>query len=387
MQQFGRCLFFCATLVSTFSASAAPQIQGRVLGLNGRAVNQAMVTLTAVAGQSGPTAVTVFADERGYFQFPDSLANVAGATPNAQALGYRMVDAVSRKTANGVDVTLIMRPDANEAGVAPASAWLQSISDPRDKSEVVQRCVSCHQMPAPDVRAYAALIHDVPNADPAAARGESWHAIAKYMNYLSAWEFGRGVEAPPPDANGVYSAGDAEGAGKLLARTMTMSMQSVEGYQYNAPLLVNSHTVIREYEIPRPTASREALTLDDSDKIWVADVSANRVIRVDTTSGALRNFEVPSKRTTGPHTLRRAQDGSLWITPLFNGIVSRLDPKTEKWTLWQLEPVNGTPSGVHDITVDINYDVMADTHGRVWYSDIVNNALGWLDPKSGQSGA
>jgi streptogramin lyase len=151
--------------------------------------------------------------------------------------------------------------------------------------------------------------------------------------------------------------------------------------------LANARTVIREYEIPRPNAIREAITLDDPEKIWVADVSANRVIRVDTKTGALRNFEIPSKRVTGPHTLRRGQDGSLWITPLFNGIVSRLDPKTESWTLWPLEPVNGNPSGIHDITVDVNYDVMADKQGRVWYSDIVNNALGWLDPKTGKSGA
>jgi streptogramin lyase len=387
MKQSGQWIFFCTALVSAFSASGAPQIQGRVLSLNGQAVKQAMVTLAATPGQPGPTDTTVFSDDQGNFLFPDSIASASAATPSAQALGYRMADAVSRKTATGLDITLIMRLDANEAGVAPASAWLRSIADPRDRTEVVQRCVNCHQMPAPEVRAFAELIHNVPNADPAAARGESWHAIAKYMNYLSAEEFGRGADIPVPVANGVYSAGDSEGAGKLLARTMTMPMQSVEGYQYNAPLLVNSRTVIREYEIPRPNAIREAITLDDPTQIWVADVNSNRIFRVDETSGAVRSYEIPSKHAIGPHTLRRAQDGSLWITPLFNAIVSRFDPKTEKWTLWPLDPVNGVPSGMHDITVDVNYDVQADKHGRLWYSDIVNNALGWLDPKTGKSGA
>jgi streptogramin lyase len=85
--------------------------------------------------------------------------------------------------------------------------------------------------------------------------------------------------------------------------------------------------------------------------------------------------------------LRRAKDGSLWITPFFNGEVSRFDPKTEKWTLWQLPPIKGMPAGIHDITVDVNYDVMSDKRGRVWYSDIVNNAVGWLDPSTGKSGS
>ena len=34
-------------------------------------------------------------------------------------------------------------------------------------------CVSCHQFPAPEVRAYAKLIHDTPHADAADAGRQS----------------------------------------------------------------------------------------------------------------------------------------------------------------------------------------------------------------------
>ena len=368
------------TLCSPVS-HAASALAGRVVDLNGQPVKQSMVTLTNGAGQRGPTAVTVFTDESGRFQFPAG----ASGTPTAHALGYNMLEAVRSDPAG--DLTFIMRPTANEAGIAPASGWLARISDPNDKTQVVMRCVGCHQMPAPEVRAYAGMIHDVANADAEAARLQSWHAMVQYMNYLSAWEFGRGGGGPPPEPARVYSGGAADSTAALLARTMPGSFRDLEGYNYGAPLLVTARTVIREYEVPRPNAIREALTLDDPGALWAADVSANRVIRIDATTGALRDYEVPSPRIIGPHTLVRGSDGSLWVGPFFNGIVARLNPAKAQWTTWQLNVEGGGPAGVHDLTFDANHDLVTDKRGRIWFSDIVNNAAGWFDPKTGKSGS
>jgi streptogramin lyase len=374
-----------ATLCLTYALAyagdgqAAGQVTGQVVDLNGRALSQAMVTLSKPPETSGPTAVTVFTDASGRFEFP--VAQTTG-TPHAQMLGYSMLDPVPQQ---GTEFLIIMKPQANQAGVAPASAWLKDIADPTDRVAMMMRCVACHQVPAPEVRKYASMIHDVPSPNPEVSLTQSWFAISQYMNYLSAWEISRGFHSTAPVEENVYSAGDPEQTSKLLARTLTGPMREIEGYKYNAPLLVNAHTVIREYEVPRPNAIREALTLDDPSQIWAADVSTNRVIRVDANTGATRDFVIPTKLTLGPHTLRRAKDGSLWIAPLFNGVVSRLDPKTEAWSLWTLAPVKGMPAGVHDLTVDVNYDIMEDKQGRVWYSDIVNNAVGYLDPKTGKS--
>ncbi len=364
------------------AGGAAARVEGRVVDLNGRALSQAMVTLAKEPHQPGPTAVTVFTGEDGRFRFPDAHE---AQMPAAKLLGYRTVDTTARRSAEAADVTIIMRPDANQAGIAPASAWLAHLAS-ADRSALVMTCVGCHQMPAPDVRAYAKLIHDVAGANPEEARTQSWHAIVQYMNYLSAWEFGRGAEGGPPEASRVYAGGDAAPAGALLARTLVGPLQEIEGYEYGAPLLVNAHTVIREYEVPRPNAIREALTLNDPRAMWLADVSANRVIRVDTVTGALRDFVIPSARIMGPHTLTRGKDGALWVAPFFNGIAARLDPKSEHWKTWQLDTGRGTAPGVHDLTFGFNHDVLTDKRGGIWFSDIVNNAVGWFDPDTGKSG-
>jgi streptogramin lyase len=377
--RFRNLLVSAAAVSSALGSGVSDALDGRVVDLNGQPLPKAMVTLTREPGQAGPTAVTVFTDDSGRFRSPP---DTSGRAPSARALGYRMVDVASDSPAG---VTIIMRSDANQAGIAPASAWLGRAS-PDDRGQLVMACVACHQMPAPEVRAFARMIEDIPGADAASARQQSWHAIVQYMNYLSAWEFGRGAGGGPPDAARVYSGGQADPTTALLARSMTGSFQELTGYGYGAPLLADGRTIIREYEIPRPNAVREAVTLADSRSVWAADVSANRVIRVDAATGAQRDYEIPGKHLMGPHTLVRGRDGSLWVAPFFNGIVARLEPATERWQTWHLSTASGGPVGVHDLTFDSHQDLVTDRRGRIWFSDIVNNAVGWLDPATGRSG-
>ena len=84
-----------------------------------------------------------------------------------------------------------------------------------------------------------------------------------------------------------------------------------------------------------------------------------------------------------PTTLRgRAMSipsGAHWF---FNGIVSRLDPKTEQWKTWTLNLDKGMVAGVHDLSFGSDHNLMTDSSGLVWYSEIAHNAVGWFDPKT-----
>jgi hypothetical protein len=151
-------------LLLAASSHAAPLQQGRVVDLGGRPLGAAMVTWEKPGDQPGPTAVSVFTDDSGRFRFPQA---VDGGRPIVKALGYRMLDSDVAAPGDGAGITLIMRADANQAGTAPASAWLGRAADPATREAAVMTCVGCHQMPAPEVRAYASSIHDVPHADAA----------------------------------------------------------------------------------------------------------------------------------------------------------------------------------------------------------------------------
>jgi streptogramin lyase len=370
-------LTVCA-LGAVLEATAATR--GRVIDLNGQGLPSAMVTLTRSPQAQGPTALTVFTDEHGSFAFP---AAAPGGTLTVRLLGYRQV-ASAAPVATAADVTLLMRPEANQAGTAPASAYLRGIARDADREVLVDTCVGCHQLPAPEVRDYAKLLDDTPQTQAPAAREQSWEAVVQQMNYISAREFGRA--GGPPGRESVYSGGEPGPTAKLLAGALRGPLQEVRGYKYGAPLLVNSRTVIREYAVAEPNAIREAVTLDDPRTLFAADVSSNRIFRIDTVSGAVRTLTIPGTDLLGPHTLVRGADG-LWITAFFPGHVARLDPKSETFKLWSLAPARGHPVGIHDLSFDTNHDLTTDRQGRVWFSDIGNNSVGWLDPHTGASGS
>ena len=43
-------------------------------------------------------------------------------------------------------------------------------------------------------------------------------------------------------------------------------------------------------------------------------------------------------------------------------------------------------AGIHDMSFDAEHTLATDKQGRIWFSDIVNNAVGWFDPRTGKTG-
>ena len=281
-----------------------------------------------------------------------------------------------------LELTVIMRSTSNYADVAPASAWLAKLN-PAKREKLIADCVGCHQVPAPEFRAYAGQIVSVTGVDSAMVRKESWRAMVKYMNYLSAEEFGRGGSSAPPEANRVYSVGSGDEIADILSNYFTGTMEVLDHFDYGAPLAVTTDTVIREYEIPRPNAVREALMAGTPPKLWVADVSSNRMFAIDVASGEQEIHEIPTKMTMGPHSLHPGKDRSLWITPFFPTVLTHLDPDKGTWQKWELKTTQGELVGIHDLSFGYQHELLTDRKGRIWFSDIANNAVGYLDPGNG----
>lgn len=374
--------------------SAEGTIGGLVVDLNGNPVPQAQIIFDREEEARGASVVTVFSDESGRFAFPDSYPELTAAAPpvEVRALGYEQIDRLADFAADSnerirIDLTFVVAGVANQAAVAPASAWLERIESRSEKSKFIMDCIDCHQVPASEVRNYAGLIADQHAADPVLARSESWNAIVKYMNYLSTWEFSRGRRDADEkiDADAVYSVDNGEEVAALLTRIFDGRLDSISGYDWGAPLISTADTVIWEYEVPHPNAVREALMLGNPARLWIADVSSNRMYAVDVASGERTVHEVPSEVLMSPHSLHRGQDGSLWITPLFNSIVAHHDVVTGKWRTWQLQTADGKNPGIHDLSFGYEHELLTDERGRIWFSDIGNDSVGYFDPGDGHS--
>jgi virginiamycin B lyase len=363
----------------SFATGAAGATHGRITDLNGAPLAQAMVTLTKRPQAAGATATTVFTSSAGEFIFP---ADAPRGTLNVRLLNYQQMG--SAVPVGPEALSIVMRPEANQAGTAPASAYLKDMKDAAHRETLVMTCVACHQLPAPEVRAYAKLLDDTPSTQSADARELAWRAVVKQMNYVSNVEFGRAGNLVP-SGDKVYSGGDPVPTAKILTEALRGPLNEVRGYSYGAPLIVTPETSIREFEVPQPNAVREAVPFEGTNHLYAADVSSNRLFSIDTRSGAVKAYPIPGKEVWGPHTLVPGTDG-VWVSPFFPGALLRFDPRSEQWKMWRLNKPGEPPVGLHDMSFDADHELVTDHHGRIWFSDIGNNAVGWLDPKSGKSG-
>jgi streptogramin lyase/cytochrome c551/c552 len=386
MASFWRITGLLAAALAGSSGAYAAAISGRVLDLNGQAVANAMVT---VAGSvPGPVTLTVFSDAEGKFHFPDrnSAIDTHNLKLTLRALGHELIDSRVTDAANGnLQMIVLARPTTSQVNSAPPSAWLGAVGNHESNSSFILDCIGCHQVPAPQFRDYANAMADVPGEARADITHRGWTAIVNYMNFVSAEEFGRGPEAVPPDAKNVYSVGNGPRVIDYLTANFPGRMNALSGYKWGAPLATTARTVITEYELPRPNAVREAVLLGNDRKLYVADVSSNRIFKVDPDTGESTALEIPWSGPVGPHSLHRGADGSLWIAPFVSSAVARLDVEKETWTTWPMKDIKGTRTGIHDLSFSTDHTVLADRKGRVWFSDIGNNSVGYLDPKNGRS--
>jgi len=381
-----------ALLVSGLIATGTLQagtIEGQVVDSNGNPLPQIQVIYTRDDGARGASVVTVFSDADGSFQFPDDYPEriTTDADITARALGFQQVDRVMETRRRDASLTFVMKAVANQADVAPGSAWLGRIKDRKEKADFIMNCIDCHQVPAPEVRAYAAAIDDLHADNPVLARQQSWDSIVKYMNFLSAWEFSRGARGDDVeiDTDAVYSVENGEEVVRVMTEYFDDRLDYIEGYDWGAPVIANSQTAIWEYMIPEPNAIREAVMLGDPARLLVADVGDNRIIGIDVKTGRQRDYNVPTDYTIGPHSLHRGPDGYLWVTPLFNDTVARLNPDNGQWQTWKLTTPEGGGVGIHDLSFSYEHELLMDDKGRVWFSDIGNRAVGYFDPEDGET--
>ena len=342
----GVLLMLCAT-------AQADSLTGTLTDLNGRRVAGASITV-APAGQPGPTALTVFSDAQGRFTFPDrpGYGDPARLNVTIRALGHQLLDVrAQRPAADRIELTLLAQPTTNQADMAPASAWLRGSADRDETSSFVLDCMGCHQSPMRRFRDYANAIADVPGTDRADISRRGFRSLIQYMNYISAWEFGRNASAHVADAGSVYSVGHGEQVVEYLARRFPGRMNELGGYDWGAPLIVTPRTRIAEYEVPRPNAVREAVVRGSGRErsLYVADVSSNTMFRINVETGAQSTLQIPHAAPFGPHSLHKAADGSLWATPFFPTALSHLDVKTQQWRTWPLQARSGEMSGIHDL--------------------------------------
>lgn len=143
---------------------------------------------------------------------------------------------------------------------------------------------------------------------------------------------------------------------------------------------LNTRTGVVTTWVP-PNAQNGIMTtaVDRRGVVWFVEQGANYIGSFDPAQEVFRTFPlgVAHGHLLGPQALAFDASGKLWFTAPSGGQVGRLDPTTGVITTWDVSaPRGGTRSAPFSLTVTGD--------GQVWFGLLAGGAIGNLDPSSGR---
>jgi len=124
-----------------------------------------------------------------------------------------------------------------------------------------------------------------------------------------------------------------------------------------------------------------AITKGRGDTLWMLDAGPNhRWLQYTISTGAFKTFPVPPdlKGLGGGNTIRQHPDGTVWVATGGGNGMTRLDPATGKFTLYE------SPAGIKAGKSVGPYGFAIDPAGSVWFAENGNNGVGRVDPETGK---
>jgi streptogramin lyase len=124
-----------------------------------------------------------------------------------------------------------------------------------------------------------------------------------------------------------------------------------------------------------------AISHGNGDTLWTLDAGPNhRWLEYNVMTGAFRSFDVPKdlKGRGNGNTIRQAPNGDVWVATGGADGMTSFNPTTGKWTIFE------SPAGKKMGKSVGPYGFTFDNKGDVWFAEYANNAVGHVDPKTGE---
>ena len=120
-------------------------------------------------------------------------------------------------------------------------------------------------------------------------------------------------------------------------------------------------------------------------KAWLADYFGNKLYGIDVETGAVETHDMPVNvapgKPGGAHQIDTTRDGLLWITFTKSEQVMRFDPRAKQFRVYDgFEP----GGNVQYFVVDADRYVYQDKRGGIWMTHFSREILSRLDPKTGK---
>lgn len=168
----------------------------------------------------------------------------------------------------------------------------------------------------------------------------------------------------------------------ILAQSSSMS------YARALPNSTINPSYISEFAVPTPSSGPLAVAADRNGSIWFTESNSSKIGRYTPSTNKFAEFQLPNG-TGDMWGITISQTGMVWFTqygtssasgygsgsflPGGRGTLWSFDPRNQKFHSLQL-PRNGT----------LPFRLTEDSSGRIWFTELLGNNIGMLEPESGQ---
>jgi virginiamycin B lyase len=128
------------------------------------------------------------------------------------------------------------------------------------------------------------------------------------------------------------------------------------------------------YSFPQSNVGLMQPAADTEGDVWVGEMFANRLARLDSHTGVVTSWEAPNGKNGIMTTALDAQ-GNAWFVEQGANYIGRFDPARQTFRIFPLGTVQGRPMGPQALQFD--------TRGFLWFTAAVGGRIGRLDPATG----
>ncbi len=138
-----------------------------------------------------------------------------------------------------------------------------------------------------------------------------------------------------------------------------------------------------EYDMPGPDRNPFSAAPARDGSVWMPFFGdANKIGKLDPTTGKIEEYQVPNVGTAAIHSAVAGPDGNVWLAEQASNKLAKWDPKTQKFTEYQ-DAYRAGKEGI--LEGGAKHTVREDEKGFAWVSGgPFGNPLSRLDPETGK---
>lgn len=409
----------------TLSVAAVQGLHAQPGGaaLSGKVTSAAegpMEGVVVTAKKAGSTiSVSVISDDRGVYSFPASRLSAGTYAIETRAIGYDLAGP-SKVNVSGAgttaDLKLVKTKDL--AMQLSNAEWIASVPGTDAQKRGLLDCVDCHSL-----QRVVTSAHDA----------NDWltNVLPRMENYAN-MSFWLHPQPYPHARTGRGGFVNAKFAAYLASINLSSGPRKYSLVTFPRLKGQSTHVIITTYDLPSPTIEPHDVAYDHG-LAWWSDFGEQKLGSVDPKTGVVHTYQIPEMKPgylTGSLELEPDPAGNLWVAGMYQGGVSRFNPKTLAFTQFKVKPgphpeftqesmvapqhMNGVDAkgivwtnnqdlhtilGLNPVTKTWKsygpelyadgrefhgYGVVPDLENQPWFLDFGQSAIGTLDPKTGQ---